>query len=172
MAAVEVLTKEYNYYQWGSVTPEDAAQAWNDIIITAWDESFSAVCQAPAETPYWDDESTVDDEEPAEVQQWYGYVTDLDSPTTTFVEDVGVWTFAGLLALAGAPAAAIAFTTVAPKFIVAIRRGELGEIIRLYVDGSQQAEVDTSDYAEGDIIQQPIITSGGGAHDLLLVKAT
>ena len=105
-------------------------------------------------------------------QPWYGYVTDVDAPATTFVEDVAIWGFTGALALAGAPGAAIAFNTLAPQFVVAIRRGALGEIIKLYVDGIPTT-VDTSGFAEGDIIEQ--VVSGDPElenHQLYIVKVS
>jgi len=172
MASVLVLTKEYNYYDWGVVTPEEAAQAWNDIIMQSYEDSLTSSCDLPSyPTPFWDEDSDVDDAAAADVQAWYGRVTDLDNPTTTFIEDAAIYSFAGFLAIAATPAAAILFTTIAPSFVVAIRRGDLGEIIRLYLDGEQATEVDTSGYAEGDVI--PVTLAGDpdlSTHDLMLVK--
>jgi len=170
MAALSPLASAYNWYRWGELTPDEAADAWNDIIIRAYEDSFVDACPSPLPTPFWDEAVDVDDEADVETQTWYGYVTDLDNPTTTFVEDAAVWTFAGFLALAGAPAAAIAFATVAPKFIVAIRRGNLGEIVKLYLDGEEAAVVDTSGYTEGDVIYQPIVASGTPPYNLMLVQ--
>jgi len=169
---VQMLQSEWNWYKYGDLYPDEAAEAWKDIIVATYEDASASSCPAPIQTPYWDTSTDVDDSAEPEVQTWYGYVSDLDNPTTTFVEDVAVWSFAGFLALAGTPAAAIAFLTVAPKFVVAIRRGDLGEIIRLYVDGSENAVIDTSGFSPGDIIQQPVVTSGGGSHSLLLVKAS
>lgn len=175
MAAVDVLSQSWRWYPWGTVTADEAADAWNDIINQAYEESFNESCPVTTvDTPYWDDDATVNDEEEKDVQPWYGYVTDLDSPTTTFVEDAAIWAFTGLLVVAGAPGAAIAFHTIAPRFVVAVRRGNLGEIIRLYLDGEEAAEVDTSGYAEGDVIEVPMfpdpeIETG---HDMLIVKVS
>jgi len=175
MGAVAVLSQARNWYPWGSLTVDEAADAWNEIINEAYLESLDGVCPVTTvDTPFWDEDSTVNDEEERDVQTWYGYVTDLDSPTTTFVEDAAIWAFTGLLVVAGAPGAAIAFHTVAPRFVVAVRRGELGEIIRLYLDGEEAAEVDTSGYSEGDVIEIPMfpdpeIETG---HDMMIVKVS
>lgn len=64
-------------------------------------------------------------------------------PTLDFVEQAAIWTFAGLLAVSGTPLAAIAFLTVAPKFVIAMRTGNLGAIVHIYVDGIEAAVVDT-----------------------------
>jgi len=60
-----------------------------------------------------------------------------------FVENAAIWTFAGLLAFSTTPLAAIAFLTIAPKFVIALRTGDLGGIVTLYVDGIAAAVVDT-----------------------------
>lgn len=171
MAAVEVLRQSWRWYPWGELTADEAADAWNDIIVQAYDDSFEDTCPVTTvPTPYWDEDGDVDDVAERDVQTWYGYVSDLDNPTTTFVEDAAIWTFAGFLALSGAPAAAIAFTTVAPQFVVAIRRGDLGEIIRLYLDGDKVQDVDTTAYSEGDVIRVLMMPEAAETHDILLVR--
>lgn len=112
------------------------------------------------DTPYWDDSSDVDDEEPVDTQPWYGKVEDPAVPPDelTFVEDAAIWILTGLLAI-GTPevgfAPAIAFRTIAPKFVVAIRTGNFGRIIRLFVDGSEAARVE--DDGSGDIVEVPVL---------------
>lgn len=63
--------------------------------------------------------------------------------TLTFTEKIGIWITAGALLVSGTPAAAIAFLTVAPSFVVAMRTGNLGGIITWYLDGDPVAVVDT-----------------------------
>lgn len=172
MAAVGVLSQEWRWYWWGDVSPADAAEAWNNIINLAYFEAIeNGSCPALIPTPFWDDGTDTDDEAEPASQIWYGRVTDLDNPTTTFVEDAAIWSFAGILALAGAPAAAIAFTTTAPQFVVNVRRGALGEIIRLYLDGEQAAEVNTSTYNAGAVIPIAVFSDNElSSHDLLIVR--
>lgn len=123
-----------------------------DIIASA---SVRAV-----DTPYWDTDEDVDDQAPAETQTWYGEVEDPTVPPdeTTFVENVFIWAGFGLLAVASAEVAfapAIAYLTIAPKFVVAIRQGNLGRIIRLFVDGSQVGSV--TDDGSSDVVEMPVV---------------
>jgi len=166
-------------FQWrqfeGGIDRDSAATRWQQMVDDALEIAATTdtcgVVTIP--TPFWDSGTNVDDDLAPSEQIWYGRVTDLDNPTTTFVEDAAIWGFAGLIAAAGLPAAAIAFTTVAPSFVVAIRRGDLGEVIRLYIDGDQAAEVDTSPETAGDIIR---VTLAGdpdlSTHDIMIVNAT
>jgi len=171
LGAAQALTHFWNFYQWGDMTPEEAAEQWRIIVQEAPYNLIDAPLSVPA--PFWDEDADVNGEATPELQTWYGYVTDLDNPTTTFVEDVTIYSFAGFLAIAATPAAAILFTTIAPAFVIAIRRGDLGEIIRLYLDGEEAASVDTAAYAEGDVIR---VTLAGdpelSTHEIMLVNAT
>jgi len=175
MGAVAVLAEAWRWYPWGSLTADEAADAWNDIINEAYENSFTDTCPVVQKTPtpYWDTDDDVDDEFDPDLQPWYGYVEDLGNPTTTFVEDAAIWATTGLLAVSATPAAAILFHTIAPAFVVAVRRGEYAEIIRLYLDGEEAAEVDTSTVAEGELIR---VTLAGDpeieTHALMLVNAT
>lgn len=148
-------------------------------------ELLKSLLQAPAcateeiGTPFWDDDEDVDDSEPADVQEWYGTVTDPDAPPAEldFVENALVWTFTGLLALATPEvgfAPAILFRTIAPKFIIAVRRGDVGEIIRIVVDGKDAVQVDTTPYSEGQVINVPVMTDPASSppHSLLLIGKT
>jgi hypothetical protein len=124
------------------------------------------------QTPFWDDASDVDDDASIDMQTWYGYVSDPVAPPgeLTFFEDATIWAFTGLLAFTGTPAAAIAFRTVAPKFVLAQRAGDVGEIIRIVIDAEDYATIDTSGRA-GEIIRTPVsTTSGTEMHDILIIK--
>lgn len=136
------------------------------------------VGEVKAPTPYWDEDSDVPDEFPADVQPWYGYVTNPEAPQDEldFVEQFSIWAMTGFLAVAtweiGA-APAILFHTIAPRFVLAMRRGDLGEVIRILVDGEEQARVDTSSYAPGDVIRQSIFTDDSLAgHDIAIVQVS
>jgi len=178
MAAVESLTKDYNYYNWGALTPDETALAWNDILIEAWEHSFTDGCPSGIPTPYWDEDSDVDDEYPSDMQPWYGTVDDPEAPPDelTFFENAAIWTFTGFLAVAtievGA-APAILFNTIAPRFVLATRRGDLGEIIRILVDGQEAARVDTSSYSPGDVIRTNILADPEiETHEILMVQVS
>lgn len=143
MGAVEVLRNEWAWYQWGVLTPAEAADAWNDIIIKAWEDSLISACPTTTvPTPYWDEDSDVDDEMENDEQVWYGEVLDPSLPPNelTFIEKASVIVMTGILAVATAEAGfapAIAFSTIAPKMILAIRNGDVGRIIRIFIDGEK-----------------------------------
>jgi len=118
----------------------------------------SPVCEVEgAPTPYWDEDTEVDDELPPDTQPWYGHVDDpTELPTEdTFRETLEDWTFAGLLAIAGAPGAALAFLTIAPRFRLAFKQGDIGKIIRVFVDAQQAVEI--TDSGDGSVLEVPII---------------
>ena len=110
--------------------------------------------------PYWDDEVTVEDEAPAEDQEWYGQVEDEDAPADemTFQQNAVIWLLSGFVAIASSPsgpgavAAALTFRTVAKKFVMAFNRGDVGEQFRIIINQTDYAEVDTTGYDTGDQI--------------------
>lgn len=149
----------------GAIEREDAATRWQEMIDQAYADAELACPVTTVDTPYWDDETDVDDEEEIEDQPWYGQVEDpaVAPDELTFIENAAIWAFTGLLAVATIPEAglapAIAFRTIAPKFVVAIRTGDLGRIIRLFVDGNEAARV--TDDGSGDVVEMQIIADPG-----------
>jgi len=176
MGLMMTLADPNNWQQFeGALSQDEAAAAWQAMIDTAYEEAEAGCGEAcDVETPYWDDESDVDDNATAEDQLWYGEVTDPTAPADEldFVENILVWTFAGLLAIAGAPAAAIAFTTIAPKFLIAQKAGDVGEVIRIVLDGHDVTTIDTTGHA-GEIITTPVVGDPSlSTHQLYLVKVS
>lgn len=128
--------------------------------------------------PYWDDDEDVDDEMPADEQEWYGMVTNPNAPANelTFVENAVIWIFTGFIALVLAPAlpagvaAGLAFRTLATRFTLAFRRGDIIEQIRIIIDAQDYGTVNTGDVAVGDIIEIDVNGLEDAAfHDILLV---
>ena len=128
--------------------------------------------------PYWDDDADVDDDAPADEQTWYGEVTNPTAPADelTFVENVVIWTFTGFIALVLSPAlpagvaAGLAFRTLATRFTLAFRRGDIIEQIRIVIDAKDYGTVDTSTVAEGEIIELDVNgLDEADFHDILLV---
>lgn len=128
--------------------------------------------------PYWDDDEDVDDEEPAEDQEWYGMVTNPAAPANelTFVENAVIWIITGFIALVLSPAlpagvaAGLAFRTLATRFTLAFRRGDVIEQIRIVIDAKDYGTVDTSTVAEGEIIEVNVNgLDEADFHDILLV---
>jgi len=115
--------------------------------------------------PYWDTESNSDDELPAAEQEWYGIFIDPEGFQATMEN----WVIAGFIAYSGQIGAALTFLTLAPKFRLAWKRGDLGGIIKVFIDGAEAAEVDTYS-ATPDIIEREFVTDPAeDEHEILMV---
>lgn len=165
-------TNEYNYEQVNEtdLTPAETAA----ICYGIYEQWLQSTCSEGAEcpTPYWDEPQDVEDSEPAETQTWYGEVDDPEAPAgeLTFVENATIWVFTGFVAYAAGVGAAIFFHTIAEKWVLAWRRGDVGEVIRVIIDGAEYGTVDTTSASVGDIVEFPVL-AGAGEHDILIVKA-
>jgi hypothetical protein len=157
-------------------------QGDHDDVILALNRAtnLKEMLQIPANeypTPFWDDESDLEDEEPADMQPWYGQVTNPNAPAgeLDFVESVALWIITGIVAIAtfevGGVAPALAFHTTVEKFIILQKRGDAAATIRFVVDGEDAKFVNTAPYSPGDIIETPIVTpQTGGDHTLLIIQ--
>lgn len=157
-------------------------QGEHDEIITALNRAtnLKELLQRPVEiapTPFWDDESDLEDSEPADMQPWYGQVTNPSAPAgeLDFIESLALWFFTGIVALAtfevGGVAPAIVFHTTVEKFIILQKRGDVAATIRFVIDGEDAKFVNTAPYAPGDIIETPLITNPtGGDHTLMIIQ--
>lgn len=173
MGAILPLTSHWNYYQWGEMTPEEAASFWYDVVQSVYENAPYATCPTDYlyPTPYWDEASDLDDQAPVAEQVWYGEVVNYEDPADelTFTENASIWAITGFLAVSGEVGAAISFHTIAPSFVLAWRRGDVGEIFRVVVDAADVGYVDTTDYAEGELVEYTVAGEGDD-HDLLIVK--
>jgi hypothetical protein len=175
MGALQLLTDTRNWQQFeGGITPDDAAQVAQHIVDCAYEDAEFG-CQDSVDTPYWDDSTDVGEDEPKSTQEWYGEVTNPDAAPEEldFVENAAIWIFTGLLAIGTAEvgaAPAILFHTIAPKFVLAMKRGDVGEIFRIVVDGKDNAKLDTTAGAAGDVMQVSIVADPSiDLHTLLVV---
>jgi len=171
-SALLELTNPYNFEQVNEtdLTPEETAAACY-LIFEQWLQSTCAG-GVDCPTPFWDEAQDVEDSAPAETQAWYGQVENPEAPADelTFVENATIWVFTGFVAYAAGVGAAIFFHTIAEKWVLAWRRGDVGEIIRVIIDGAEYGTVDTSSASVGDIVEFPVL-AGTGGHDILIVKA-
>lgn len=128
--------------------------------------------------PYWDDATDVDDGAPVDEQEWYGMVTNPTAPANelTFVENAVIWIFTGFIALVLAPAlpvgvaAGLTFRTLATRFTLAFRRGDIIEQIRIIIDAEDYGTVNTGDVGIGEIIEVNVDgLQDLATHDILLV---
>lgn len=183
-----LITVEYSYL-WQPVLMGAVDQLLNpatwqgnhDEIILALDRAIelkhllsSDAAEMP--TPFWDDETDVEDEAPAETQMWYGGVTDPTAPAGSldFVESVALWVATGFVLIAtfevGGLAPAIVFHTTVEKFIILQKRGDVAETIRFVIDGEDAKFVSNAPYAPGDIVETTLLTpQTGGSHELMIV---
>lgn len=179
-----LLTTMAMEFQWqqfeGGLDRDVAAARWQQMVEDALEIAATTntcgVITVP--TPFWDEDSDVDDEADPDIQPWYGSVSDPEAAPAEldFVENAAIWAFTGFLAVAtieiGA-APAILFNTIAPRFVLATKRGDLGEIIRILVDGEEAARVDTSSYSAGDVIRTPILADPElSTHEVMIVQVS
>lgn len=114
-------------------------------------------------TPYWDDAQDLDDQEPASEQEWYGIFDG------SFHETVENFVIAGFIAYSGNVGAAITFLTIAPRFRLAWKTGDLGGIIRVIIDGSDAGTVDTFADEEGVLERDYVGDPDEDEHRILMV---
>lgn len=183
MGALDALRHDYNYFIDGALSQQEAADAFAAILDDAYARA-EAGCMTSVPTPYWDEASETDDEAALADQTWYGYVTITESssaglhaldsePTVTFVENAFIWAFAGFMALSGDLHAAIVFHTIAPKFVLAFKRGSIGEVIKIIVDGNHAVQADTTPLAEGEIMNVNVVGDRTlDAHDILIYRSS
>jgi len=164
MGALAPLLDAKSWRQFGALTPDECAAEALNIFF-----SFQTACDAAVPTPYWDEDEDLDDEAAPAAQVWYGTVEDpSEAPDeTTFEENAAIWSFAGMLAIAGATPAALAFLTIAPKFVVAIRQGNYGKIVRLFVDGEKVNEV--TDAGDGSVLEMSVIADPAAAEHQIYI---
>lgn len=169
MGAIYPLTLAAEWRKYGSLTPEECAATMQVIF----DDAFlgGGSCNT-VDTPFWDDASDIEDEASDDEQIWYGYVEDASAPAgeLTFKEQASIWLFTGLIAVVATPAAAIAFHAIAAPFVLAAKADDLGELIRIVINGTDIVRVDTSGRA-GEIIEIPVIPEHNDAgYDILIIK--
>jgi hypothetical protein len=178
--ALSELTLPYRWEQVGAVTALEAAERMTAMLEQYYKVGCGGAAEQGAPTPFWDEDVDVDDELPSDAQPWYGTVPNPEADQAQleldFVENFLIWTITGFLAVAtweiGA-APAILFSTVAPKFVLAMRRGEFGEVIRILVDGEEAARVDTTARAAGEVVRVPINADPGiSAHNIAIVQVS
>jgi len=137
MGALAPLLKDEAWRKFGELTPEECAEVWGNIFFSVQDATPDMV-----DTPFWDNETDVDDEATPEEQTWFGYVLDAAVPPTglDFFTDIGLWVITGFVAagLGGVTGLvpALFFRTEAAKFLLKYKNGvNAGNIIRFFVDG-------------------------------------
>lgn len=114
-------------------------------------------------TPYWDEAQDLDDEESVGDQQWYGIFDG------TFQETVENFVIAGFIAYSGQVGAAVTFLTLAPRFRLAWKTGDLGGIIRVIIDGADTGTVDTFSATEGVLEKDYVGDPTEAEHTILMV---
>lgn len=159
MGALEPLLREEAWRQFGELTPEECAAEWLQIYF-----SWQTACEVLLQTPFWDTAEDVDDDAAPGSQTWYGSATISEAeglvafsdPEITFIENAFIWAFAGLMAFSGQPGAAIAYLTIAPKFVISFKTGDWGGIVRIFVDAVQVWQGSTYTVEPG-VLNVPVI---------------
>lgn len=157
---VSELMNPEMWREFGELTPEEAAEVWTSMVLEAWQET---ACPAGVPTPYWDEASDLQDEADASVQTWYGIFDG------TFHETVENFVIAGFVAYAGGIGAAVRFLTIAPAFRLAWKTGDVGGIIRVFIDGADAGTVDTYSASEGVIERDYVGDPDEDEHEIIMV---
>lgn len=150
MGALIPLIYPESWQKSGDLTTDEAAEEFLNILWEAYADDEGECPTVPA--PWWDTVADADDEYPeGEIAPWYGtaIVTYASPPDVTFIETLGIWAIAGFIVYSGAPLAAISFLTIAPKFVIALKTGDLGGIVDLIVDASRVGRYDTHSDVDG-----------------------
>jgi len=167
------LNDEDNWQQYeGGIEREDAAETATAIFLDAMERANGESCELDFPAPYWDDAEDVDDSLPIGAQTWYGEVTDPDAAPDelAFVENAAIWLLSGFIAYSGQIGAAVFFHTIAPRFVLAFKRGDVREIIRIVVDAVDYGTLDTDDFPD-DIYEQVIVGEPDlDEHDITLIR--
>ena len=128
--------------------------------------------------PYWDEGDDVEEEMPAEEQDWYGQVADANAAAAdmSFSQNAVIWLKTGAVALVASPtfvgaiAAAVTFRTLATRFVLAFNRGDIREQFRVIIDAEDYGKVDTGDMSPGDIAELTVDgLADADMHDILIV---
>jgi hypothetical protein len=163
MAAAFALTDSWRWYPYGTLTPDEAAQVWLEIINQAYVESLNPVCPTDTvQAPFWDDTdgADADDIAPADEQGWYG-----QWDGESFTETLAYVLLTNFLSTLTTPQAAIKFLTVPRAFRVAIRANPHGAKLLAFMDGGLYAVI--NGYSIVEQVVETIIVSPGS--ELMLV---
>lgn len=178
MGAVLRLTQEWAWYQNGTMTPAEAAAAWQAIIDDAYARSMFDTCGTTVPIPYWDESSAddADDESDVETQPWYGEIVAMsafiaEDVSLTFLDNLGIWLIAGFIAYSGQVGAAIAFVPLARKFVLSFKQHSLGGIVTVLVDFLHLADIDTYGVEDGVVNATISIPDDGEDHTLYVMMS-
>jgi len=172
MGALLALTDAGQWYPYGELTPDECADIALEIVWNAYAPE-AQLCPEGIPAPFWDTAEDVDDELPFSEQIWYGEVTDPEAPADeiTFVENAAIWVITGFVAYAAGVGAAVFYHTIAPRFVLAWKRADVGEIIRVIIDSAEYGRVDTSTVAAGEVITLNVLPDPDiEEHDITLIK--
>lgn len=121
MGALLPLTYPTSWQEYGELTADEAAQVMLDVIWEAYQDDAQVCPDEMVETPFYDSDESVDDEEPLGEQTW------LDAASDFVIE--------GFLMVTLTPAAAIAYSATIPKIRLAFKTGDAGVIVRTIFNG-------------------------------------
>lgn len=102
---------------WKTDDPEAVRIMQEKISVLEGMFASEACATEMVETPFYDNEEDVDDEEYLGEQTWYDSLSD--------------WVISGFLAISFTPAAAIAYNATIPRIRLALKTGDAGTIVRV-----------------------------------------
>jgi len=159
LGALEPLVYPDNWYLWGDMSTDAAAEYMREVIEQAPYNVQSTEIQAP----FWDEDSgnDADDQAPPDTQDWYG-----TWDGETFTESLAYVFLTNFLSTLISTGAAIKFLTIPRAFRVAIRQNPHGANLLLFLDGGLYKVI--NGYSPVDKVAEFIIASPGT--ELLLVQ--
>lgn len=173
MGAVDKLTYEWAWYKNGTLTQEEAAAAWRDIIDRSISVAIEGQCGETVPIPYWDETSADDADDTADIldQPWYGEIVAsmgfvAEDVSLTFLDNLGIWLIAGFIAYSGQVGAAIAFVPLAKTFVLSFKQNSLGGVVRVLVDFLHLADIDTYGVEDGVLNLSVVMPDDGDPHTL------
>lgn len=158
LGALEPLIYPYNWYLWGDMSTDDAAEYLKTVVQQAPYNLVDLNIQAP----FWDEDSGDDAaaEAPRDEQTWYG-----TWDGETYTETLAYVFLTNFLSTLVSAQAAIKFLTIPRAFRVAIRQNPHGANLLLFLDGGLYKVI--NGYSPVDKVVEFLIASPGT--ELMLV---
>ena len=159
-----ILTLAIFEWNWEQLNDTDLdPQTCADVAYEIYVKYLHSADLQETPTPFWDTPQDSDDELPADEQPWYGIFDG------SFHETLENFVIAGFIAASVQVGAAITFLTIAPKFRLAWKTGDVGGIIRIFIDSADAGTVDTYSASPGVLEKDFVGDPDNDEHLILMV---
>jgi len=154
LGACRPLQYDYNWFEAGGLSPEEAAEAFRIIVDNAPYNLQSG--ETDIDTPFWDDASGDDasDRDEPDAQTWYG-VWDGE----TFTEALSYWAVTAFLATGISEGAAIEFITPLRTFRLTLKKHPAGAKLLVLMDSNLFQLIDLYS-ATDEVVTLDVVSPG------------